>query len=591
MNSETKICQNCKEEFIIESEDSNFYKKINVPPPTWCPECRMIRRFMIRNERSLYGGNCDNCGKRVISMYHSGKEFPVYCNECWWGDSWEGTVYGREYDFSKPFFEQFRELYKKVPHAALIATQNLDSPYAGFTYKSKNVYLSASVIGSENILYSWAADQSFSCTDCYEVANSELCYWGQNIERCYRTAFLIHANECMDSQYLFDCSNCKNCFLSSNLRSKQYVFQNVQYSKDEYMEKVKPYQYGRWEKQREALEKFKEIILGSVHRYARVLRSVNATGDNIYNAKNVHSSFDVYDVEDVKYAFRSFSEKDSMDVFGAGPNSNHSYECVSTGIQGSMEKFSAYIWENISNVEYSVFCHSVSRAFACIGLRNKQYCILNKQYSKEEYEELVPRIVEHMNSMPYVDKQGRTYKYGEFFPPNLSPFAYNETIAQEYYPLTKEQTKQQGYRWKDPEERKYEVTMTTGQIPDYIKDVKDDILNQIIECSHRQQCNEQCTKAFKIIQDELAFYRNLNLPLPRLCPNCRHYQRLKQRNPLKLWHRTCNCSGATSENKAYNNSTEHFHGNNFCPIEFETSYAPERPEIVYCEQCYQQEVV
>ena len=84
------------------------------------------------------------------------------------------------------------------------------------------------------------------------------------------------------------------------------------------------------------------------------------------------------------------------------------------------------------------------------------------------------------------------------------------------------------------------------------------------------ECNEQCTEAFKIIPDELQFYQRMNLPLPRLCPNCRHYNRLKQRNPLKLWHRSCMKEGCTNE--------------------FETSYAPDRPEIIYCESCYNKEI-
>ena len=63
-------------------------------------------------------------------------------------------------------------------------------------------------------------------------------------------------------------------------------------------------------------------------------------------------------------------------------------------------------------------------------MRNNSYCILNKQYTKEEYEALVSKIIEQMNTMPYVDKNGVTYKYGEFFPIELSPFGYNETVAQ-----------------------------------------------------------------------------------------------------------------------------------------------------------------
>jgi hypothetical protein len=173
--------------------------------------------------------------------------------------------------------------------------------------------------------------------------------------------------------------------------------------------------------------------------------------------------------------------------------------------------------------------------------------------------------------MPYIDSKGRVYKYGEFFPSELSPFAYNETIAQEYYPLTKQQALDQGYKWKDKEDRNYSIDIYTNDIPDNITDVTDDITTKVIECAHKGTCNQQCTEAFKLIPEELQFYRRMNLPIPRLCPNCRHYERLSQRNPMKLWTRSCMHEGCTNT--------------------FETSYAPERPEIVYCEKCYQQEVV
>ena len=218
---------------------------------------------------------------------------------------------------------------------------------------------------------------------------------------------------------------------------------------------------------------------------------------------------------------------------------------------------------------------------------------MNKQYSKEEYEKLLPRIKEHMDTMPYVGEKGRVYKYGEFFPIEISHHAYNETAAQDYFPLSAEATAKAGYRWKNPEPRQYTITMAHDKLPDHIKDVKEDILKQVIGCAHAGKCDEECTGAFRIIPQELQFYKQMNISLPRLCPNCRHYQRLKQRNPLKLWHRQCMCDPSTGSGQAtkYKNTTEHFHGKNRCPNEFETSYAPERKEIVYCEQCYNAEVV
>ena len=173
-----------------------------------------------------------------------------------------------------------------------------------------------------------------------------------------------------------------------------------------------------------------------------------------------------------------------------------------------------------------------------------------------------------MADMPYVDKKGRAYRYGEFFPAELSPFAYNETIAQEHYTKTKPEILELGYSWREPDTKQYKITLQPADLPDHIKDVKDDILNQVIACEHAGKCNEQCMGAFKIIPSELQFYRAMNLALPRLCSNCRHYHRLHQRNPFKLWDRQCAK----------------------CGKEIKTSYSPDRKEIIYCEQCYNSEV-
>jgi hypothetical protein len=235
-------------------------------------------------------------------------------------------------------------------------------------------------------------------------------------------------------------------------------------------------------------------------------------------------------------------------------------------------------------------CFSSKNLFGCIGLRGKQYCILNKQYTKEEYFKLVPKIIEQMNAMPYKDKKGIVYKYGEFFPNELSPFAYNETIAQEYFTKTKEEIIKNGYDYRATLEKDYKATIQSKDLPDHIKDVPDSIIDEIISCPNDGDEKTQCTKAFRIIKPELDFLKNNNIALPRYCPNCRHYKRLRQRNPFHLWHSKCQCAGAGSKNKKYKNTIEHTHGTDPCQNEFETSYAPDRPEIVYCEKCYQQEV-
>jgi hypothetical protein len=245
------------------------------------------------------------------------------------------------------------------------------------------------------------------------------------------------------------------------------------------------------------------------------------------------------------------------------------YDCIGVESVNNV-KFSS-VTDETSYAQYADMCSGCNNIFGCVGLRQKEYCILNKQYTKEEYEALVPKIIEHMNQMPHIDSKGRIYKYGEFFPAEFSVFAYNETVAQENHPLSKELAQEGGYSWREPERRNYAIDIKAEDLPDNTKDISVSIVDKNISCLHGGTCNDQCSEAFRITSQEFQFYQQMNLPVPRLCPNCRHYERLKQRNPVKLWHRKCMKPG--------------------CNNEFETSYAPERPEIIYCEKCYQQEVV
>lgn len=578
MKQETKNCQNCKKDFVIEPEDFSFYEKIKVPPPTFCPECRLIRRMTWRNERALYRQNCKNCGNVIFTNYNPKSNLTVFCNDCFSGDKWDAMDYGKDLDFSKPLLVQFQELLNKVPKNQLFKAGTNDKvDYANFIFNSKDIFLSFSVLDSEKIYYSKAVDQSRECIDCSNTHDCNLSYQIVQGGKNYGSSFLIDSRECVNSQFLYDCAGCTSCFMSNNLRNKSYVFRNKQLSQEEYKQVVGEVNLGKFSEIVNLQNEFEDMKRKALHRYAFMVKTQDCSGDYIEKSKNAKQSFDALEAEDVKYIERVIKVKDSYDVLNAKQS-----ELIYESQAGSFSSRLIAIDFVINGLQDSMYSHwsiSCKNLFACVGLRNKQYCILNKQYTKEEYEALVPKIIEHMNDMPYIDKKGRVYKYGEFFPAELSPFCYNETVAQEYFPLTKEEVIKQGYSWKETEERNYQIDFKTEDLPDDIKDVDDTILNKAIECEHQAKCNEQCTEAFKIIEPEFQFYKKMNLPLPRLCPNCRHYQRLKERTPLKLWHRTCMCD-----------KPNHFHGDEHCKVEFETSYAPERPEIVYCEKCYQQEV-
>jgi len=556
---------------VIEAEDFKFYEKIKVPPPTFCPECRLVRRMAWRNERNLYKkeNSASEKEEEILSMYSSDSIYKIYDKEYWWSDSWDPLSYGREYNFSKPFFEQFDELLKNIPLQSLQLMNSVKSEYCNYIDNNKNCYLLFGTGFSENSRYSNRSSFSKDSQDLLASSHNELCFDLVDCFECFSLVSSENCIGCVNSYFLYSCRNCNNCFGCSNLVSKSYCFFNEQLKREEYLEKIESLDLGNninFEKSKIKFEK--EIKDKALRRFANIFQCKNCTGHNINKSKNSYYCFDIdHNAEDSKYTIHSLEIKNNYDVYG-----NYKNELCYEGVDNDvgMNNIGTITVYSSNNCSYCFTCQASSNLFGCVGLKGKQYCILNKQYSKEEYKRLIPQIIKHMNDIPYLGKKDRIYKYGEFFPIEISPWAYNETIAQEYFPLTERETLTRGYIWRENKKRNYIVDIKVENIPNDIKNVGEGILGKIIECEHKGRCNDQCTEAFKIIGDELKFYQRIKIPVPRLCPNCRHYERLAKRNPMKLWHRKCMKEG--------------------CNNEFETSYAPDRPEIIYCERCYQQEV-
>jgi len=577
MDSEIRICQNCSKSFTIEPEDFNFYKKLQVPSPTFCPQCRLIRRLVWRNDRYLSKVNCRLCGDSTLSTFTKDSGYVIYCPSCYRSDDWDPMDYGVNYDFSKPFFTQFGKLMKRVPTRAKSGgyATLINSDYTNLTSNLKNCYLIYNSDYSENCIYGSEIENCKDCVDNTMINGCEQSYGNVNCQKCYKIFYSSDCIESSDIWFSHDLIGCMNCFGCVALRNKNYHIFNKSYTKEDYQEKIKELSDGDYNKISKIESKVREIYLNTPQRYVHGKQNINTIGDYIYNSKDVKNSYMVIGAQNCKYSMWLMipTAKDCWDYTGYGNNVDQIYETLTASKNTSNVKFSNMISTNSLNVEYSRNCRDVQNIFGCNGLGKKQYCILNKQYTKEEYEELISKIKQHMNDMPYIDKKGRIYKYGEFFPFDIAPYAYNQTTTQEFFPIKKQDAERLGYRWQDVVDKNYIPTIKIGTLTDSVNDVPDSIINEIIECAewgNEKSKIQNCTKAFRVIANELDFYKKHNILLPRSCPNCRHYDRIKKRSSIFLYHRKCMKEG--------------------CQNEFETSYAPERQEIVYCEKCYQQEV-
>jgi hypothetical protein len=554
-NSQSKTCQNCKADFIIEPDDFSFYEKIKVPAPTWCPDCRQQRRYAWRNERTLYRRNCDLCDKSTVTIYSPNKELKVYCLSCWWSDKWDPTIYGRDFDFSKSFFEQYKELQKVVPRMALLNKNSVNSEYSNHSGDNKNAYLSFVSFNNENIMYCTRLLSSKNCMDSNNIGQDggERIYESVYFNNIYNCQLCVSLKNSIDCYYCYDCRNCNNCFLSSNQRNKSYMFKNEQLTKEKYFEKLKEYDLSSFNERKNL---YKELLLlmtnNSIHKNIIGENFSNCTGNNIFNGNNTKSCFEASDVYDSNYIFAaSKGIKNSSDIYNAGFNMEFCYECH--GCVTLSNSYFCHLCYTNSFLEYCDTCQNSHDLFGCISINKGEYMILNKKYSKEEYLELKDKIIEHMK---------KTGEYGEFFPPSVAPVCYNETQGNYYMPLSKEEVLHRGWLWEDKVPGVFgKETTQPEDLPDSINQTTDSITKEVLKCM-------VCSKNYNIILDELTFYRNEKIPIPRECPDCRYKRRFNLRLPRKLWNRKCDK----------------------CSIDIQSAYAPNRPEIVYCEECYKREL-
>ncbi|MDO8664511.1 MAG: hypothetical protein Q7K44_03150 [Candidatus Liptonbacteria bacterium] len=569
-SGQSKTCFNCRGVFTIQPEDFQFYNKIGVPPPTRCPACREQRRLAHRN-MDYFLRDCDKCGKKSISIWHTEiKGYVFYCNECFWADDWDGLQYGREFDFSRPFFEQFNELYKQVPKHMSNSMFNTNSDYVVNAREDKDCYLGDEMDLSVRSMYGYAVQRCVDCVDCHYINDCEIGYELVKCERCYACFYCFDSHNCNNSAFLAGCRGVSNSLFCTNLRNvKNHLF-NKPVTSEEIKKMRDKIFSGSHETFQKALKDYQDLRNKSFVKQTIGTNIQNSTGSFLADSKNCVNCFSVDNSINCKYCVDIHYSKESMDVNLY--ECELSYDSLHAGPKGYKNIFSHMCWY-CSDVTYADDCHNSEDLFACAGLKKKKYCIFNRQYDEVSYKELKARIIAHME---------KTGEWGEYFPIELSPHGYNHTFAQEFYPLTEKEVLEKGWRWL-PEiniGEKYKLEKETFILPDKISETEESVCKEILKC-------EATGRFYRIHPQEYRFLKKYGLPLPRLSPKERDHRRWEQTKPRKLWNRQCSC-----DYEIYKNSIVHkHHPDGRCPNNFEAAYSPDSLAIVYCESCYNREVV
>jgi len=564
---ETKKCLLSGTEFVVTDKDLEFYdtispifhgKKYRIPSPTLCFDERRRRRLCFYNQRFLYKNVCAITGKNIISRIAPDRGLTTYSIEAWSDRSWDPKKFGIPMNFDIPFFEQIHHLIKTTPYQNLVgsshnATNN--ALYTNHTSELKNCYLISNANQVTDAYYCSDIKKSEQCIDCLSCSKAKDCYECvacHDVAACLWCEYVTNSTYCFKSRLLKGCYNCLACI---NLNHKKNHVLNRPVSPEEFKTIEWKYMTDSSFK-REIDERYSQLYLASFFPTTNNVNAENSIGDTLYNVSDC-LGFNINSSTHCRYCESIIDSHHLMDVSDFWEIAEYMYEWVSVGRQSQHILFSGVVGKGTN----FLYCLEVKKSHDCFGCVNMHYvdhCILNTPYSVQEYETLCGKIIDHMRS---------TGEWWEFFPHELSPFWYNETLANEYFPLTEKEVEEKWWNW-------YSGATTTldgtGYQPLPIREYDekqvgyekaqnniDILLAETIKCAISG-------RPFKIVPQELVFYIENSVDIPSIHPDERHKARMDLRNARAFHEREC---------------TQ-------CHTSIVTTYAPSRPEKIVCETCY-----
>jgi hypothetical protein len=542
-----KDCSQCQANFEVTESDIQFLDDISpiikgqkylIPPPTLCPSCRLQRRLAFRCQTAIFQRTSHPHGQKILSMHPESAPFPVMSNEDYFKDDWDALNYGQPFSFNKPFFEQFADLNSQVPKYARIAIRNENSEYCNNLSDNRNCYLTFNCSQSEDIMY---CETSWGCKDCLECTNilhCERCYDCVNCSKCYDLQSSEYSENCSESLYLAFCKNVRKSFGCINLRNKEYCIFNEQKTPEEFQKFMSQFHQSSYQERQKYRAWFEEFVKQHPRPHLWSIQTEDCNGNFLTECRNVTKSTFIDSAENMKHCFHIYEGADNcQDYSFFGKKASWVYESSSCGIDLYRIAFCIQARDTSSNLLYCYGCDSSQDCFGCVSLKKKQYCILNKQYTKDEYENLVSKIIEHMKNdgggamNPTTGR--RSGSWGEFFPMSLSPLPYNRSIAHRYFPLNKGQVTEQGLTWHEEDPKEFTNMITSDQLPDAHPDSNNPITIQ----------SQLSGRPFKIIEQEIKACKKFRVPLPRQAYEERMDERAKKLGDINLYSHHCAKTG------------------------------------------------
>lgn len=489
---------NLTEKPTYSPEYLQLHKKFAVPLHYLTPEQTRFFHYAFRNEINVFFRKCDLTEESIISQFPPESPFKVYRHNLWWTKDFD--IAEADYNPTEPFFKQFKKLQLQVPRMSVACDSTMiNCPFVNCANHCKDCHMIFASGNNEQCFYCINTERSKSTMNASIAHECTLCHEITSCRNCYNVDYSAYCIDCSDSRFLYDCRRCRNCFLCVGFVGKEYCLLNKQYTKQEYTEQLKKYNPLTNELAEQLYDQLEKARLNYIHKYANIVGSENCTGNDISFSKNCLNS---YIIEYSKDCINSSSLrrcKDCLDFDLWGDPGELCYNSMSCGYDVYYLKMCFDCWNNCRFLTYCDSCPGCENCFGCVGIKYKKYCVLNKQYSEKEYNNLVTKIVEDMK---------KNSEWGQFFPPYCSPHTLNNSMTNEYFEINEKLAAKLGFEWMDKSiERKYDKNLVykSSMISSEVEE--NEIKGKILICS-------KTGLPYNIQSKELALLKRKNLPLP-----------------------------------------------------------------------------
>ncbi|HBD05433.1 TPA: hypothetical protein DCZ32_03165 [Candidatus Uhrbacteria bacterium] len=440
-------------------------------------------------------------GKPILTVHHPASGICVLPDVEWHDRDFSNI--NLDYSASEPFFTQLRKLQVQIP---LPANHNVTEPHnsiALLSFGDRNSYFVFGCI-SKNSFYSVGAmntEGSSLVSLSSNITNSHHISHSNRIFNCY---YASESRDCMDSAFIFDCHNCQYCFGASNKRNKKYLWFNEQLSETEWRQKRELVDFGKRSELYNWRKKFDQLLFDSgIWPENFNTGSSDSSGDYLTGAVRCHHCFGAEDTAVDAYCSAWIFGNPQTNIFMWGIlDSSNSYMSV-TSPKSNQIKFCNRITQ-CDTCEYCMSCVNCSNCFGCIGIKRKEFCIFNKQYSESEYWQRVDEL-----KCAMLDRG----EYGQYFPTEMSTTFVPECGAVVYAGASEADLELLGGQRFDVNAdgavAKYDETKlkNAADVPDSIDDVGDDWVGVPIY-------DEKAKRAFAYLKPELEHYRRVRIAPP-----------------------------------------------------------------------------